>query len=481
MKDTNKDDEKGFIMAGTINSLGIGSGVLTSDVIDQLKANDETVMVKPLEAKIALTEQKKESAELLTSLMKSFKSSASALNSSTLFDNKTVDVSGDAEVTVETGAIIDSFTLETIELAQTSMIKLGSFNDRDTTSVASGTFDGTETLNISIGTESYDISYDATTKLEDLMQSINDAASETMTATILQTGDSAYNLVLTSKETGADQAITLSDDGGLLDASLFAAYDASTNPGGFQEVQTARDATFKYNGIEATRSSNEISDLVTGVTMTLKTEGDVSKVDIGQNTMSIFTEMELFVTSYNTLMTNLHDMTTADLDNKVAGIFNSDSFVRSINRDIKDFINRTEVNGLSLSNFGIEVDRYGEMSFDSSTLQTKLDEDQDAVKMFFAGGIDAEDSSEITGFFEKLDDKMKNYTGYNALLSSFEENLQTRYDNLFEDHTKAVESLDNRYDIMAKRFIAYDAMISRMNSQFSSLEMMIQAQFADNN
>ncbi|MEA2036815.1 MAG: flagellar filament capping protein FliD, partial [Nanoarchaeota archaeon] len=247
-------------------------------------------------------------------------------------------------------------------------------------------------------------------------------------------------------------------------------------PGGFQEVQVARDATFKYNGIEATRSTNEISDLVTGVTMTLKTEGDFSSVDIGQNTISVVTEVELFVSSYNALMTNLHDMTTADLENEVAGIFNSDSFVRSINRDIKDFINRTEVDGVSLANFGIEVDRYGEMSFDSSVLQTALDKDIDAVKMFFAGGVDPEESSEVTGFFEKLDDKMKNYTGYNALLSNFEENLQTRYDNLFEDHARAVESLDDRYEIMAKRFVAYDAIISKINAQFSSLQMMINAE-----
>ncbi|MFK5937008.1 MAG: flagellar filament capping protein FliD [Sulfurimonas sp.] len=462
-------------MAGTINSLGIGSGVLTSDVIDQLKANDETIMVKPLEAKIALTEQKQESAVLLTSLMESFKSSASALSSSTLFANKTVDVTGDAKVTVEAGAIIDSFTLETVELAQTSIIKLGSFNDRDATSVASGTFLGTETLNISIGTDSYDISYNATTKLEDLMQSINDAASETITATILQTGADAYSLVLTSKETGVDQAITLSDDGGLLDASLFAAYDATTNPGGMKEVQTARDATFKYNGIQATRSSNEISDFITGVTMTLKTEGDFSSVDIGQNTISVVTEMELFVTSYNALITNLHDMTTADLVNDVAGIFNSDSFVRSISRDIKTFINKTEVDGSFLSDFGIEVDRNGEMSLDSSVLQGKLNEDSNAVKMFFAGGINAQDSSEVTGFFEQLDDKMKNYTGYNALLSNFETNLQTRYDNLFEDHAKAVESLDDRYAIMAKRFAAYDAIISKINAQFASLQLIINA------
>ncbi|MEA3330087.1 MAG: flagellar filament capping protein FliD [Campylobacterota bacterium] len=454
-------------MAGTINSLGIGSEVLTSDVIDKLKANDETVMVKPLETKLALTQQKQESAELLTSLMESFKSSASALSSSTLFDNKTVDIDGDAEVKVEAGALIESFTLETVELAQTSIIKLGSFNDRDTTPVASGTFTGTETLRVSIGTQSYDIAYDATTKLEDLMQSINDAASDTITATILQTGENAFSLVLTSKETGSDQAITLSDDGGLLDASLL---------GNMQEIQVARDATFKYNGIEATRSTNEISDLVTGVTMTLKKEGDISSVNIDQNTIGVVTEMQLFVDSYNNLMTNLHDMTTSDLDSGATGIFNSDSFVRSISRDIRDFINKTEIDGVSLDEFGIEIDRYAKMSFDSSVLQSKLDEDSNAVEMFFAGGVNATDSSEVTGFFEKLDDKMKGYTGYNALLSNFEDNLKTRYDNIFEDHAKAVETLDNRYEIMAKRFMAYDAIISKVNSQFSSLQMMIDAE-----
>ena len=468
-------------MAGTINSLGIGSGVLTSDVIDQLKANDESRIVKPMEAKLTLNQQKQEAAELLSSLMDSFKSSASALNSSTLFSNKTVDVSGDADVKVESGALIESFTLETVELAQTSIIKLGSFSDRDATSVASGAFTGTETLNISIGTDSYDISYDATTKLEDLMQSINDVASETMTATILQTGDNAYSLVLTSKETGADQAITLSDDGGLLDPTLFAAYADPANLGGMQEVQAARNATFKFNGIEATRSTNKVSDLITGVTMTLKKEGDFSSVDVGLNTIGVVTEMQLFVDSYNTLMTNLTDMTTANQETGATGIFNGDSFVKSISRDIRDMLKTTDSNATSLIDFGIEVDRYGKMTFDSSALQSKLDEDVNAVEMFFAGGIDSESSDEITGFFEKLDDKMKNYTGYNALLSNFEDNLKERYDNLFDNHAKAVESLNDRYEIMAKRFVAYDAIISKINAQFSSLQMMINAEAnADN-
>ena len=56
-------------MAGTINSLGIGSGVLTSDLIDQLRSADEDRLLKPLKSKIELGVQKEDASTLLDSLM----------------------------------------------------------------------------------------------------------------------------------------------------------------------------------------------------------------------------------------------------------------------------------------------------------------------------------------------------------------------------------------------------------------------------
>jgi len=45
-------------MASSISSLGIGSGVLTADVIDQLKEADESRIIKPIENKITINNQK---------------------------------------------------------------------------------------------------------------------------------------------------------------------------------------------------------------------------------------------------------------------------------------------------------------------------------------------------------------------------------------------------------------------------------------
>ncbi|MDY0234043.1 MAG: flagellar filament capping protein FliD [Sulfurimonas sp.] len=458
-------------MGSSISSLGIGSGVLTADVIDQLKEADASRIVKPLESKITKNNQQQDAYRLLDSLMKSFKASASSLSYDTIFDNKTISSSGKAEVKVDAGANIESFTLETIELAKKDITKFGSVGSRDAP-IATGA--GVLKIN------DFEIAYDATTSLSDLAQSITEIAGGSVSASILQTGSGSYSLVLSSKSTGSSQELNISDtdDGtagsGSLNAALFAAFDPDTNPTGYEKVQTASDAVFKYNGITTTRSTNEVSDLVIGVNISLKEKGDFSMVDVSQDTSSITDELQLFADSYNTLMTNLHDMTLKDEETGAEGIFNGDSFVKSISRDITKTITSLNTNNNSLINFGIDIDRYGKMSFNKTTLEEKIKADPTGVKEFFTGSTNSE-GNKTEGFFTTIDEKLKSYTGYGKMLSNYESNLKGEGTALSKSHAAAQASLDARYEIMTKRFTAYDGIISRINSQFSSLQMMINA------
>ena len=458
-------------MAGDISSLGIGSGVLTADVIDQLKSADEARIIDPIDKKIDLNKQKQDSYDLLDSLMTTFKSSTSALSYDTLFDNKTVDVNGDAKVTVDPGANVESFTLETDVLAKKDITKLGAVDSR-TSSIASGS----GVLVLSIDGQDYNIDYDENTTLDSLAQSITDAAGTKIDASILETSEGKYSLVLSSQETGANQAITITDtdDGtngtGSLDSALF----DDTVEDGYQKIQDGTDAVFKYNGITTTRSTNDISDLILGVDITLTKEGDFSTVTINQDTQKIVDEVQLFVDNYNTLMSNLNDMTAYDKDTGALGIFQGDSFVNGLKRDLTDAVTSRIGNG-SLMDYGIEIDRYGVMSFDSSVLESKLETDSDSVKTFFTGGTD-DNGNDVTGFFTSLDDKVKQYTGYNGLLTNFDTGLTKDATNLADSRARAQASIDSRYDIMTQQFIAYDAMISQLNASFSSLQMAIDAQ-----
>jgi flagellar hook-associated protein 2 len=456
---------------GSVSSLGIGSGVLTSDLIDKLKAADEAGTIKPIDDKITFNSQKQDSYSLLDSLMTTFKSSTSALSYDTLFDNKTVNISGDAEVTVDPGANVDSFTLETDVLAKKDITKLGAVDSR-TDSIASDS----GVLVLSIDGTDYDIDYDENTSLDDLAQSITDVAGADIDASILETSDGKYSLVISSATTGADQAITITDtdDGTNGDGSLDSALFDDSVDDGYEKIQDATDASFKYNGITTTRSTNDISDLIVGVDIKLKKEGDFSTVDISQDTKSITDEVQLFVDSYNSLMSNLNDMTAFDSDTGALGVFNGDSFVKGLKHDLSNSVS-ARFGDDGLANYGIDIDRYGVMSFDSGVLEDKLNTDEESVKTFFTGGTN-DSGNETGGFFVSLNDKMKTYTGYNGLLDNFDAGLKKDASNLADAKAKAQASIDSRYDIMTQQFIAYDAMISQMNASFSSLQMTIDAE-----
>ncbi|MCF6309511.1 MAG: flagellar filament capping protein FliD [Sulfurimonas sp.] len=554
-----------------INSLGIGSGVLTSDIIDQLRAVDESNIIKPLENKITLANQKEDAYKLLSSLMTTFKTSAYTLDGDNLYLARSVTGNTDAlTVTAEAGADVQSFNITNIDKAEKDVWNSGVISD---TTVAFQTAAGT--LDIGIGIDTFTINYTVASTLDEIRDSINNTAGAKVTASILEVGANQFELVITADNvnefitfndsnaavqqvdtvtladtaladgdefsltingftanyvasvTGGDDINTVNDAlKALMDAHDFGSgagndFTISASVGSVQtitaqtagtsftssatvvndpsasatmssvhttanlyqalnlnNIQVAEAATFDYNGISITRSTNEISDLINGVTLTLNQNqavGDSANIKIAQNDTSISSEMSIFVNSYNNLITNLQDMTKSSRETGAVGIFQGESFVKSISRELSALIFQVDDSGKSLVDYGIDVDRYGIMSLDVDVFANKFVTEPEAMELFFSGNATTD------GVFTKLNDKMNEYTGYKKLLSNFSDQLDDRKDALVSQYDKLKASLDSRYEIMTKRFIAYDAMISRINFQFSSLQMMIDAEANKNN
>ena len=454
-------------MAG-VNSLGIGSGVLTSDLLDKLRAADDASIIKPLENKITLANQKDDAYTLLSSLMTTFKSSTTALDGDNLYLNRAVTGNTDAvTVTAESGSDVQSFNITNVNKAEKDV-----WNSiaQDSTTTAIPTL-GAGILTIHIDGEDFEIPYTASSSLDNIKTSINEIAGEKVTASVLQVGDSSYELVITSDN--LNKAMTFTDDGITTKlATTLGLDDVAHN------IQPAQAATFNLNGIGITRSTNDISDLINGVTIKLNQNqavDDSASVNIAQNDTAIGSEISIFVQNFNSLITNLQDMTRSDRESGSVGIFNGESFVKSISRDIISLVAQIDINGASLVDYGIDIDRYGVMSLDSSIFNAKFSEDPQAMELAFSG------NSTTDGIFTKLNTKMENYMGYNKLMTNFSNQLSSSKENLTSQYDRQKATLDDRYAIMAKRFTAYDAMISRLNSQFSSLQMMIDAEANANN
>jgi flagellar hook-associated protein 2 len=327
-------------------------------------------------------------------------------------------------------------------------------------------------MTVTVDSQDYIINYDATTKLSDLVTAINSAVGSDV-ASIKQTDTNAFNLVLDSTLTGSDPSLAIIDNSAALDAKI----TTYTENNFSENIQTAQDSSFKYNGISISRSSNTIDDLMVGVTINLLQESGSANIDIKQDVTKISDEVSAMVGSYNELMAQLDKLTLTDLDAGKVGIFNGDNTINSIGREIRRELTSINDDGYSLPQFGIDIAQDGTMSFNSSTFSAKFNEDTTKAERFFSGASDIDSNGNITvvdGLFTSLKDKMNQYIGTNGLISTLTTASENEAKSLLQEHTKAKDLLTSRYDTLTARFIQYDAIISRLNNQFSSLQQQIE-------
>ena len=156
-------------------------------------------------------------------------------------------------------------------------------------------------MRISVGSSSFDVAIDSSNNtLNGIRDAINASSSNTgVSATVVQDSSGA-RLALTSKNTGAANAISVavsetgttgftsatgdpanSDNTGL--SSLAYVSGAATN---LTQAQAAADASLTINGIAITSASNAVSTAVTGLTINLNKAGDTT-VAVGRDTTAI--------------------------------------------------------------------------------------------------------------------------------------------------------------------------------------------------
>jgi flagellar hook-associated protein 2 len=456
-------------MAGTLSSLGLGSsGALSADTIDKLKTNDEQLQINPIKAKIENTTQKTQAYDLISSLTTGLSASTDRLGGDLLYLNRSTSVNGDgASVTAENGVAPQSFTVDVTKLATKDVNQSTAF-----TGLSAKVATGDDTVSISIDGQNFDIKVTDQTTLEEFKNSINDIAGEKVTANILNVADGDFRLIISSKETGSNQDITFSDNG-FLTGSLID--QADTDADGIADgiVQTAGDSSFKYNGINFTRSSNTITDITVGVSITLLEEGKSATATVSQDTDEIVTELTTLTSAYNSLFKELTNTTTSDLDEGSVGIFNGENTIKTLSREINKLLFQVDTQGNSIVNYGFELNQDGTLTFDAAAFKTEFNKDPDAAEKLFKYETDS-NGDVVDGIFKKLDDYLDNQTSSSGLLSTFGTSLSNQVDALFEEQTRAQTLLDARYETMFFRFAAFDRIIGGLEQQFSSLQQQIE-------
>ncbi|MHC4295053.1 MAG: flagellar filament capping protein FliD [Planctomycetota bacterium] len=206
----------------------------------------------------------------------------------------------------------------------------------------------------------------------------NDGQNPGVNASILQYG-ATYHMVLTGEDTGSAYAITIDGTVTTLDFDI----------GDFTESQVQQDSQFRVDGFPdpgwMTQSGNTLTDVIPNVTLTLKNTGTV-KITLNRDTFDLKTNLENLVSIYNGIEYAMDLYVGYDPDNEERGILQGDSTLNMMLSQIRTvltagvpgFKDGSDTYTLA-AQLGIEIDREGLLSLDTSILDDALTEDYYAV------------------------------------------------------------------------------------------------------
>ncbi|SOB74682.1 flagellar hook-associated protein 2 [Marinobacter sp. LV10R510-11A] len=376
-------------MAG-ISSLGIGSGVLTSDLVDQMVAAER----RPTDNRLA---QKTQQSEAMLSAYGKLRSAITELRLpmrqlsaadnlkafSASSSNEDIGVSVDS-----TKANRGSYSLDVTSLASAqALASLEVFADRDTTPVGEGK------LSIAVGDKTAEITIDSSNNsLQGLANAINDAGVG-VSAGVIDTGN-GFQLVLSADDTGKANAASItatdSDGNAITDGSGLSrfAYTAG-DAGGLSETIEATDAKMDINGITVTRSSNSFENVIDGLSFDIKDIG-TSTVKVSQDVGAVTDRVQGFVDKFNALQGTIEGLAGFNSEAGVGSLLTGDSTVRALQRELRQVLTGVvpgleNANVRSLADVGISTDpSTGALEFDREEFEAQLKNNPDDVTALFA-------------------------------------------------------------------------------------------------
>jgi flagellar hook-associated protein 2 len=307
-------------------------------------------------------------SSLSSSIINSLATNAFATRSATISSTGDVSASSALNMSVNNGSATGDHTLQITQLAAAQKV-IGSAQSSPTTDLG---YSGTFSLGLS-GGSSTAITVTSGMSMQDIVDAVNAQTSSTnVEASIVQVSSGSYQLVLTGIQDATD--ITYSSTSG---DDILNKLGVTNTSGAFTSVlQKSQPAEFTLDGIGLTRNTNDISDVLTGVTFDLlqpTPSGTTLNVSIGTDTSQITSALQTFVTNYNAFRDQVIAQSSQNSDGTASSsaVLFGDSTMRDIMTQLQQVLSGS-VGDMTMADLGLSFNENNELELDTGTLSTVL-------------------------------------------------------------------------------------------------------------
>ena len=355
-------------------------------------------------------------------------------------------------------AVSGSHQIDVTQLAASQRNRSSEYTS-STESLNSGSaFDITVTSNGSTQTISVDAGDDTPAGV---VAAIN-ASGTGFTATLIDTDTAGTNYrIVLQGPSGEDNAFTVSSTPDL-------GFHTAGN-----QLQSAANALLKVDGMSIERTSNTISDAISGVTLNLNAVASGTSLQVTNDTTTLKEKLEELVATYNVVQVVLNELSDPDsTEEEVGGALSNDmAFVRSVRDAIYAAVttdSSTPSGDVSaLRDLGIELTKTGTLSFNEATYdEVVLNNFSDVVTMLSAGttnqsAYDGADQGLAFDSMEVINGLMDSIDGIFAV----REDTATEQLKTYEDRLLAIElRMEKVYQSYLKQFSVMEDLVNTLNN-----------------
>ena len=350
-----------------------------------------------------------------------------------------------------------------------------------------GTASGSGSDNVIDGSYETTVTFDPSDTLEDIVSAINDSEAG-VAVSILNDGSGTrpFRLSLTSRDSGVAGRYILDTNGFDLGLSTLDEGDDA------RVIFGSNDAS---SGVLLTSSTNTLDNVVTGLTIDLKSvDDDPVTVSVTEDTAGVEASINTFIEAYNAILTNIENATVFDEESGERGVLLGDGLLISLRGGLFNALQNTN-QGFSnsfdrLTEVGISIGSEGRLEFDREEFREALLDDPEGVEALFTRRVisdedssqeglpdgvtvtdpNARDQFDELGAMGRLEEFLKNYTdSIDGVLTSRTNSIDTQITNQQSRIDSLTEGLDRERLRLETQFVAMEQALAQLQSQQSAL------------
>ena len=462
----------------TISSAGIGSGLDVNSIVTQLM-NVEKLPLQNLQSAASTMQTQLSAFGQVQSLVSALHDSMAPLLASSSYSLTTSSSSDSASVSVgsSASATAGSYAVSVTSLAASQVVvsASGQFTDANATvgsgtlTLRQGSWDANRTsFSPATGSSDVSVAISSGDTLAGIRDKIN-AANAGVTASIVIDANGA-RLALQSTSTGAASGFRLTvadDDGNSADSSGLSrlAFDPASGAAQMTLTQTAANAQATVNGISVSSATNQLSDVVQGMSFSLNklTTSPVS-ISVTRNTDALKTMVSSVVSAYNALAQTLTQATAYNPTTKQAALLQGNATAQGIQNQMRSLVSGGALASSvfsTLSTVGVEYQKDGTLKVNDTKLTAavgNLSELQKALTRSDGAGANT------NGFITRLSAWTDGLLASTGTLPNQTHSIQARIDANSKDQARLNTKLALVEQRMRAQYTALDSTMSNANA-----------------